>query len=486
MDPALELLDVAQKDWGEKRMIAKLETEGGCKILRVSGRIDFESALDFEQQINSMIQQEDDCFIIELAEVELLSSAGLRVLLSTAKRVSHRDASLGLAAPSQVVSQVFEISHFNLLFKIFPSVAEAIATLKGPSHAAKPASPQVSTGTSANAQKALASTSESHPESGADSQVSQDRSGGEATPPVSAPAPFSSVSQSRPSKADPIAPAGKQERLSAKPPSEPTSPSPMQASEPSSSGRQASVPPQLSIAEAAPSIVSGLPPVLPSVPAPRVSPLQGAAETVLPSEQPPPFSQIRVTPPRAAETIPPVARPSKTPPPPLEVAKSKPSQSPPFERRASEPPPLPGAETAVPIARPPQSPSVARPSGPPPRVEASYPAQLEIRAEGNSYPCKDGDVIGGAGHLGKAYFAQIPGLAPRHLLIGKLDGRWFIFTPQTVQHPFLFDGHSLVAGERKFLQYAEHQMEFNGHVFGLRLKPEPRKQGFFGRIFGKK
>src|ERR1700745_591653 len=117
-------------------MIAKLETENECKILRVSGRIDFESALDFEQQINAMIQQGGDCFIIELSEVELLSSAGLRVLLSTAKRVSHRESVLGLAAPSQVVSQVFEISHFNLLFKIFPSVAEAIAALKGTSYPA--------------------------------------------------------------------------------------------------------------------------------------------------------------------------------------------------------------------------------------------------------------------------------------------------------------------------------------------------------------
>jgi anti-anti-sigma factor len=447
MDPALELLDVAQKDWTEKRMIAKLETESGCKILRVSGRIDFESALDFEQQINSMIQQEGDCFIIELAEVELLSSAGLRVLLSTAKRVSHRDASLGLAAPSQVVSQVFEISHFNLLFKIFPSVAEAIAALKSPSHAAEPASAQVLAGKSANAHKAPASTSESRPVAEVKSQVSQHRSGQEATPLVSVPTPFSSVPQSRPSKPDPIA--------------------------------------QVSIAEAAPPIGSRPPPVLPSVPTSQVSPPQEPAETVLPSGQPPAVSQIRATPPQAGETAPPVARPPKTPPP-LEFAKPRLSQSPPFERGISEPPSLPGAETAIPIARPPQPPSVARPSGPPPRVEASYPAQLEVRAEGNSYPCKDGDVIGGAGHLGKAYFAQIPGLAPRHLLIGKLDGRWFIFTPQNVQHPFLFDGHSLVAGERKFLQYAEHQMEFNGHVFGLRLKPEPRKQGFFARIFGKK
>ena len=114
-------------------MTAKVETVGECRVLRVGGRIDFESALDFEQRINSMMQEEGDCFVIELSEVELLSSAGLRVLLSTAKRISHRNASLGLAAPSHVVRQVFEISHFNLLFKIFPSVMEAVSALRSPS-----------------------------------------------------------------------------------------------------------------------------------------------------------------------------------------------------------------------------------------------------------------------------------------------------------------------------------------------------------------
>src|SRR6202045_3097441 len=119
-------------------MIAKIESLGGCKILRVSGRIDFESALDFEHQINAMIQEPGDGYIIELSQVELLSSAGLRVMLSTAKRVAQRNASLALAAPSQVVRQVFEISHFNLLFKIFPTVPAAIAALKGTTEAARP------------------------------------------------------------------------------------------------------------------------------------------------------------------------------------------------------------------------------------------------------------------------------------------------------------------------------------------------------------
>ena len=371
-------------------MIAKLETEGRCRILRVSGRIDFESALDFEQQINSMIQQDADCFIIELSEVELLSSAGLRVLLSTAKRLSHREASLGLAAPSQVVRQVFEISHFNLLFKIFPSVSAAIAALRGPSHAAESvALPKASSGDTADADKTLA--------------------------PASGP-PF--------------------------------------------------------VPEAVPPLVSRPPPISPAPP-------PGAKTGSLPGRPaaPPPIPEPDATPPPL-----PAQRLAPSP----ETTKDRSSKSAPVRRPISEPSPSPGAETVLPVAHSPKSPALQQPSANPPRVEASYPAQLEVRAEGNIYPCKDGDVIGTSGQLGKAYFAQIPGLAPRHLLIGKLEGRWFVFTPQNVQHPFSCDGHPLVAGERKFLQYADHQMEFNGRVFGFWLIPERKKQGFFSRVFGKK
>ena len=62
--------------------------------------------------------------------------------------------------------------------------------------------------------------------------------------------------------------------------------------------------------------------------------------------------------------------------------------------------------------------------------------------------------------------ARLSNLAPRHLLIGKSDSRWFVFTPKNVQHPFILDGIPLQAGERKFFQYFEHQAEFSGHVFG--------------------
>jgi anti-anti-sigma factor len=378
-------------------MTAKLETVRECRILRVGGRIDFESALDFEQRINSMIQEEGDCFIIELSEVELLSSAGLRVLLSTAKRVSNRNASLALAAPSHVVRQVFEISHFNLLFKIFPSVLEAVTALKGPSAT-------IQTGEPAQESQLLdTSTLEEEPKS-------------------SAPAVPDAEAAERPlvignesSRTEELAPVA--------PP------------QPAAVARQS---------EAA--TVAPLPPSLP----------------VTPSDQ-----ATRVTAPPGPALVPG-------------------STGVPSAIASAQPPPLPRVVQAAPVARASDQAPVARPPGLSPRREAKYPARLEVRAEGISYPCKDGDVIGTDGQLAAAYFGQISNLAPRHLLIGKLDERWFVFTPKNVQHPFVLDGIPLQPGERKSLQYVEHQAEFSGHVFGLRLIPEQRKGGLLSRMFGRK
>ena len=371
-------------------MIAKTETLGGCKILRVSGRIDFESALDFEHQINAMIQEAGDCYIIELSQVELLSSAGLRVMLSTAKRVAHRNAALALAAPSQVVRQVFEISHFNLLFKIFPSVPAAIAALKGTAEVVPP---------EGSSQEPIVAPGSTGLE---DTKLS------ETVLPTD-----ESVSQAAPSQ-----------RVRA-------------------------------------ALSGSLPPA-----------------SQLPA--PPPLAE---TPTIAPPPLPTVVAEESTKAPAATVVPNKPESGPPRQN----PPPLPsanqsGSVSPAPIIQPPG----ARPAAMAARREAKYPALLEVRAEGTSYPCKDGDVIGTEGRLAQPYFSQIAHLAPRHLLIGLLEGRWFVFTPKNVQHPFVLDGVALRAGERKMLQYVEHQVEFSGHVFGFRLVAEPSKEGFFARMFGRK
>ncbi len=398
-------------------MIAKTETLGGCKILSVSGRIDFESALDFEHHINAMIQEAGDFYIIELSQVELLSSAGLRVMLSTAKRVAHRNAGLALAAPSQVVRQVFEISHFNLLFKIYPSVPAAIAALKGTSE-------------------------EALPEESLEAPVSAGLEETKSTEPV-----LPSAEPDRQAQLQNVETARPGSLVSAAPPTPPIAgirPPPPLVSTPSAV-------PDARLLTASPAVTA---------PQPLGALSAADTPTVTPSALPPIVPRSTEGP--DATTVPKNPEPGAT---------------------QQTPPPLPPATRLTPA---PASQVQAPPAGPATRREAKYPALLEVRAEGISYPCKDGDVIGTEGRLALPYFSQISQLAPRHLLIGLLEERWFIFTPKNVQHPFVLDGVALRAGERKMLQYVEHQVEFSGHVFGFRLVAKQPKEGFFSRIFGRK
>ena len=354
-------------------MIARTETFGECKVLHVGGRIDFESSLDFEQQVNSMIQSGGDRFIIELSEVELLSSAGLRVLLSTAKRVQHRHAQLALASPSQVVLQVFRISHFDLLFKIFATLPDALAAF------------------------------------GISAAPAENYSG--ATAKVVGGAPSAKPAEDRPVEA------------TAPPRGEPAAE--REALQPTGSSVRARPPPM--------------------------------------SRPSPPVATGRLEDLPKGESVRSLAEAKTAVPPPLPVSGRDADERVPAN--GVTPPPVPAAI------------SDARS-----RREASYPAVLEIRAEGISYPCKDGDVIGTAGRVASSFFASIAGVEARHLLIGQEGDHWFVFTPKNIAHPFVLDGVPLVAGERKFLHYVEHQMEFSGRVFGLRLIPDRRKKGLFGRF----
>ena len=376
-------------------MTARTETVGECKVLYAGGRIDFESSLDFEQQVNSMIQSGGNRFVIELSEVELLSSAGLRVLLSTAKRVQHRHAELALASPSPVALQVFRISHFDLLFKIFPTLREALAAFGVSAAPLEEYGGAVLGG--AGGASALAA---------------------------------SSAKPTEESSAAPVIPARREEKALESAPSSarPTAEPPEDRFSPE---REATA------QEASPVPRSSLP-----VEARPTANLNKNVSTDSSAE---------------AKTV--VPPPLPIPAPPTEVQESA---------RGATPPPVPVAVSAE-----------------RPRREASYPALLEIRAEGISYPCKDGDVIGTAGRVASSFFASIAGLEARHLLVGQEGDRWFVFTPKNVAYPFLLDGVPLVAGERKFLHYVEHQMEFSGHVFGLRLVPDRRKKGLFGRFSSK-
>ena len=105
------------------------------------------------------------------------------------------------------------------------------------------------------------------------------------------------------------------------------------------------------------------------------------------------------------------------------------------------------------------------------RPPAPKNARLELVVEGKTFACRDGTIIGAESNLAPEVFKHIPGLEPRHALIGRDQGEWFILTPRNVTRPLRLDGVTLPRGERRPLDKVRHHVEFDSLRIGLRLLP---------------
>jgi anti-anti-sigma factor len=70
-----------------------------------------------------------DRAVIDLGAVEYISSVGLRVLMLASKQVKAQGGALAVADLQPVVREIFEISRFNLVLEVFPTLREALAKL---------------------------------------------------------------------------------------------------------------------------------------------------------------------------------------------------------------------------------------------------------------------------------------------------------------------------------------------------------------------
>jgi anti-sigma B factor antagonist len=74
--------------------------------------------------------------VLDLSALEYVSSAGLRCFMLAAKQMGAHGGRIVLAALRPVVAEIFQISRFDMLFEVFPTVREALAALSGQAAAA--------------------------------------------------------------------------------------------------------------------------------------------------------------------------------------------------------------------------------------------------------------------------------------------------------------------------------------------------------------
>jgi anti-anti-sigma factor len=98
-------------------------------VLAVSGKLDATTAKTFEEKLLSQIESGERRFVINLAQLNYVSSAGLRVFLLAGKRLSNANGKIVLCSLQDPVREVFDIAEFSSIFSIYGSDDDAIKNL---------------------------------------------------------------------------------------------------------------------------------------------------------------------------------------------------------------------------------------------------------------------------------------------------------------------------------------------------------------------
>jgi anti-sigma B factor antagonist len=107
-------------------------------VIMPAGRLDHDNCEDFRSGLQPHLEdgaRDGRGIVLDLSGLEYISSAGLRCFMLAAREARNQGGRVVLAALRPVVSEIFQISRFNMLFEIHASVRDALASMS-PSAAA--------------------------------------------------------------------------------------------------------------------------------------------------------------------------------------------------------------------------------------------------------------------------------------------------------------------------------------------------------------
>lgn len=90
--------------------------EGSKLSVAVEGRLDTTTAPELEAALKEDIEGVEE-LVIDLASLEYISSAGLRVLLA-AQKIMMKQGKMVVTNPNDVISEIFEVTGFRDILTI--------------------------------------------------------------------------------------------------------------------------------------------------------------------------------------------------------------------------------------------------------------------------------------------------------------------------------------------------------------------------------
>ena len=97
-------------------------------LITVSGRVDSSTAPELEETLEERMGEGRYSLVLDLSDVNYLSSAGLRTLVSALRNCKKKGGDVRIATPSERVTEVMSLAGLDTLFTSYDDVTVAVGS----------------------------------------------------------------------------------------------------------------------------------------------------------------------------------------------------------------------------------------------------------------------------------------------------------------------------------------------------------------------
>ena len=101
-------------------------TQNDVTIVAFRGSLDSKTSPQAQQALDEILAGGGRKLLIDFTALDYISSAGLRVLLATVKRLGGAGGALRLFGLNETVREIFDISGFSTIFAVVATEGEAV------------------------------------------------------------------------------------------------------------------------------------------------------------------------------------------------------------------------------------------------------------------------------------------------------------------------------------------------------------------------
>ncbi|MDE2827066.1 MAG: STAS domain-containing protein [Bacteroidota bacterium] len=112
------------------RLDIKWRREGNIAIAALLGRIDSSNSNDFLAMTEEGVVPGDGALLLDFEKVSFISSAGLRICLILAKKLSSSGQAFAMCSLSEFNREVVAVSGFDKLISVHTTVEAALSSLQ--------------------------------------------------------------------------------------------------------------------------------------------------------------------------------------------------------------------------------------------------------------------------------------------------------------------------------------------------------------------